>query len=179
VAEVLMQLVESLRALLIEQLSELHDGEKRIARAISAWADMCSDPILQSALDTHAEETERHVTRIDEIFEVLDAAPLPRTGASVQRLIEGGVSQLKCAGANPVRRDEAIIAAARRVERYEISIYADAAARARLLELGQVVRLLEDTLHEERTMARTLMAVAQRRRNAQATDGEKTTCSVN
>lgn len=174
-----MQLVESLRALLIEQLSGLRDGEKRIARATSAWADMCTDPILRSALDTHADETERHVTRIDEIFELLDAAPLPRMGASAQRLIEGGVSHVRSAGANPARRDEAIVAAARRVEHYEISIYADAATRARLLELGQVVRLLEDTLHEERTMERTLAAVAERRRNAQATEEKKAACLVN
>jgi ferritin-like metal-binding protein YciE len=175
----MMQLVESLRALLIEQLSELYDGEKRVARAIAAWADVCTDSELQAALDTHALETERHVTRIEEMFEVMDTIARGRMCTGIQRLIEESAAHLKGPFETPELRDAAIIAGARRVEHFEIAAYGTAAARARLLELGQVVSLLENTLNEEKAMEHALTVLAGHRLADRAESREKVVCTVN
>ncbi len=174
-----MQLVESLRALLIEQLSELYDGEKRVARAITAWADACTDPELQAALDSHALETERHVSRIEEMFEAMDTIARGRMCTGIQRMIEDSAAQLKTSFETPQQRHAAIIAGARRVEHFEVTAYGIATARARLLELGQVVFLLENTLSEEKAMEQTLTMLAARRHDERADCQEKTVCTVN
>ena len=174
-----MQLVESLRALLLEQLSELYDGEKRVARAIAAWADACADPELQAALDTHAAETERHVTRIEEMFEAMDAVAWGSMCMGIERLIEESADHITRAEKRGRSRDAAIMAGARRVEHFEIAAYGTAAGRARLLELAQVASLLESTLAEEKTMERMLTELSRRRRSGDTVVLEKSTCTVN
>jgi ferritin-like metal-binding protein YciE len=163
--------VDSLRTLLSDQLSALYDAEKRLARAVSALADVATDVELQAALDGHAAETDAHVARLEQVFDELDTLPPSRTCLGIQTLIEEGLTHLRSGFASGELLDAAIIGVAQRLEHYEIAAYGTAAAHARLLELHPIAELIEQTLDDEKAMDRTLTAIALASVNAAAATG--------
>ena len=152
--------VDSLRSLLIDQLSSLYDAERRLARAVSALADVATHIELQAALDGHAAETDAHGVRLEQVFDELDTLPPTRTCVGIQTLIDEGLTHLRAGFASDELRDAAIIGVVQRFEHYEIAAYGTAAAHARLLELHPIAELIEQTLEDEKAMDRTLTGIA-------------------
>jgi|SRR5579862_4106946 len=165
-----MPKIDSLKALLVDQLRDIYDAEKRLTKAIPKLAKASDNDQLKSALEKHLTETEEHVARLERAFDELDEDAKSKTCAAMKGLIEEGDENAKADYGADSLRDAAIIGAAQRVEHYEIAAYGTAIAHARLLELDRVVALLEETLAEEKAANATLNTIAEQRVNPAASN---------
>ena len=156
-----MATVDSLKSLLIEQVKDLYDAEKRLTKAIPKLAKASTNDELQSALREHLDETETQVSRLEQVFELLDERPKSKPCKAMKGLIEEGDEHAKEDYDDDDLRDAMIIGSAQRVEHYEIAGYGTAIAHARLLELDDVVELLEATLEEEKAADVKLTQIAE------------------
>ena len=153
-----MQL-QTLRDLLVEQLRDLHSAETQLVDALPAMAAAATHDELRQAFEHHLEETREHVTRLDEIFGELGAGSAGELCKGMHGLIEEGREFVRTGG-DPAVRDAALIAAAQRVEHYEISAYGTVRTLADQLELGHARDLLDQTLDEESAADRLLTKIA-------------------
>ena len=156
-----MAAVDSLRTLLVEQLKDIYDAEKRLTKAIPKLVKKSTNDELKTALRDHLGETEEQVARIEQAFKELDMSAKAKTCAGMKGLIEEGDEHAGEDYADDGLRDAAIIGSAQRVEHYEIAAYGTAIAHARLLELDRIVSMLEETLEEEKAADRKLTEIAE------------------
>jgi ferritin-like metal-binding protein YciE len=143
-----MMKLDSLKKLYIEELRDLYSAENQLVKALPKMAKAASSPKLQNAFRAHLEQTKNQVTRLETIFEKLEKSPKGKTCKAMQGLIEEGEELLK-EDAAPEILDAALIAAAQRVEHYEIAGYGTVRTFARLLNDTEAARLLQETLDEE------------------------------
>jgi ferritin-like metal-binding protein YciE len=156
-----MASIDSLRTLLVDQLKDIYDAEKRLTKAIPKLIKKSTHEELKAALQNHLGETEQHVSRLEEAFDHLDMAAKAKTCAGMKGLIEEGDEHVGEDYDDDGLRDAAIIGAAQRVEHYEMAAYGTAIAHARLLELDAVVNLLKETLNEEKAADKKLTEIAE------------------
>lgn len=150
----------SLEELLEHELRDLYDAECRFSDALPNLADKASNPELKRAMEGHLHETETHAERLEAIFEHLGIdADREKCEAMVGLIMEGG--QVLDAEGDPNVLDAALIAAAQRVEHYEIAAYGTARAFARRLGKEFVADLLDRTLEEEKAADLRLTAIAE------------------
>src|SRR5579871_2014773 len=140
--------MESLRELLVEELSDLYSAEKQLVQALPKIAKAADSENLRQAIEDHLEETTQQVSRLDEVFKKLAEKPKRKKCKAMEGLIEEGSEVIKEHDASPVR-DAALIGAAQRVEHYEMAAYGTARALAESLRLDEIARLLQETLDEE------------------------------
>jgi len=155
-----MAKIDSLKTLLVEELRDIYDAEKRLTKAIPKLSKACDNSQLRQALDSHLAETEEHVTRLENAFIDLDEEAKGKTCAAMKGLVDEGDENANADYEADSLRDAAIIGAAQRVEHYEIAAYGTAIAHAKLLGLNRVVQLLEQTLSEEKAANDKLNDVA-------------------
>lgn len=156
-----MPAIDSLQALLLEQLKDVYDAEKRLTKAIPKLAKASTNDELRAALKSHLAETEEHVSRLEEAFEQLEQRAKAKPCAGMRGLIEEGDEHVKEDYRDAGLRDAVIIGSAQRVEHYEIAAYGTMIAHARLLGLDEIVTLLEMTLDEEKAADRKLTEIAE------------------
>ena len=130
------------------QLGDLRSAERQLLEALPAMADAVSDRKLKQAFAQHLEQTERHLERLDEVI-TSSPSPVPNDRSeAMQGLISDVTKIIRADGPGEVK-DVALIAAAQRVEHYEISAYGTARALADQLDQGDARALLGETLEEE------------------------------
>ena len=156
-----MASIDSLETLLVNELRDLYDAEKRLTKAIPKMVKAATNEDLRQALSRHLAETEEQVARLENAFEQLDQTAKAKPCAGMRGIIEEGDEHMNEDYEDDGLRDAAIIGAAQRVEHYEIAAYGTAAAYAKLLGHDEVVRLLEQTLEEEKNADQTLTEVAE------------------
>jgi ferritin-like metal-binding protein YciE len=156
-----MASIDSLTALLVEQLRDLYDAEKRLTKAIPKLVKAATNDDLRAALESHLEETEQQVARLEEAFEHLDETARAQPCAGMRGIIEEGDEHVKEDYDDDGLRDAVIIGAAQRVEHYEIAAYGTALAHAKLLDQGEIVELLKATIAEEKAADKTLTEIAE------------------
>jgi len=139
---------EILQECLVDQLRDLYDAEKQLVKALPKLAKQCDSEELAEAITEHLQETEEHVTRLEQVFEALGVAAKGKTCKGMKGLIDEASEQADDDEAS-VARDLAIIAAAQRVEHYEISAYGTARTMAEQLGNTEAAQLLEETEEEE------------------------------
>ena len=149
-----MQL-QSLDDVLVDQLGDLLDAEKQLVQALPKMASAASDEKLQKAFKEHLSETRDHVSRLEEIFGQLGKQSPSETCKAMQGLVAEG-EEIIAAQGDPAAKDAALIAAAQRVEHYEIAGYGTAKTLADQLGHGDAKDLLDQTLDEE-SQADTLL----------------------
>jgi ferritin-like metal-binding protein YciE len=157
----------SLEDLLVDQLKDLYDAENRLVDALPKMADAATTPSLREAFLSHLAETRNHVTRLDQAFNVLGVQAERETCAAMKGLVAEG-SQVIDAKGDLTVRDAALIAAAQRVEHYEMAGYGSARTFAELLGLPEVAALLQSTLEEEGAADKKLTNLAVKEVNIQA-----------
>jgi ferritin-like metal-binding protein YciE len=151
--------LHSLQDVLTEQLADLYSAEKQLVGALPKLQQAAADEGLRTAFGHHLDETRTHVTRLEEIFERF-AEPVPNeTCEGMKGLIAEGEKVIAMPGEGPAK-DAALIAAAQRVEHYEIAAYGTARTLADQLNLDDEKRLLDETLDEEATADKTLTRIA-------------------
>jgi len=122
---------------------------------------------LKQALMNHLQETLGHVQRLERIFEMMNVAPQRMTCAAMKGIITEGDEILNAKGDDYVR-DAAIIAAAQRVEHYEMAGYGTVRTWAEQLGLTSIAQILQETLDEEENADRILTQIAEESVNTHA-----------
>src|SRR6476659_7350741 len=153
-----MQL-NSLKVVLAGQLEDLYSAEQQLVQALPQMAGAARSPELRQAFTDHLEQTRHHVHRLEEAF--ADAG-IPRSAEHCKAMagrIKDGTEIIEATG-DPTAKDAALIAAAQRVEHYEIAAYGTARTLASELGLGDVESTLDDTLGEEADADKLLTKIA-------------------
>jgi ferritin-like metal-binding protein YciE len=157
----------SLDDLFLQQLEDLYDAEKRLTQALPKMAEAASSGELKQAFQAHLHETEGHVRRLEKIFGMISHEPERETCAAMKGLIKEGEEMIDAHG-DPVVRDAGLIAAAQRVEHYEMAGYGSVRAFAQQLGMTEAAQILQQTLNEEKEADSKLTTIAQTSVNAQA-----------
>jgi ferritin-like metal-binding protein YciE len=153
-----MQL-NTLDDVLHEQLEDLYSAEKQLVTALPQMASAAGSAELRKAFESHLEETRGHVTRLEDIFGQLNMSTPTTHCKGMEGLIAEGKEILQMPG-NSVAKDAALIAAAQRVEHYEIAGYGTARTLADELDLSDARDLLDQTLDEESDADKLLTKIA-------------------
>jgi ferritin-like metal-binding protein YciE len=140
--------LDSLEKLFLEELKDIYNAEKQILRALPRMAKTAESEELERAFTNHLRETEGQVDRLERIFKELGQTPRGKKCKGMEGLLEEGKEVLEEDG-EPAVIDAALIAAAQRVEHYEIAAYGCLRTYAGLLGYSQAQRLLQQTLQEE------------------------------
>lgn len=153
--------------LLLTQLEDLYDAEKRLTKALPKMADAAHAPELKSAFRDHLRETEGHVRRLEQVFRQLGKSPERETCDAMKGLITEGEEMIQAKGKDRIK-DAALIAAAQRVEHYEIAAYGCARNFAQRMGFTGAAQLLQETLDEEGATDKKLTSIADRTVNPTA-----------
>jgi ferritin-like metal-binding protein YciE len=153
--------------LFVEQLQDLYDAEQRLTKALPKMADAAHNPALKAAFQEHLRQTEGHVSRLDQVFRMLGKSAQSKTCEAMKGLVEEGQEALSASG-DPNVKDAALIAAAQRVEHYEIAGYGTVRTLAEQLGQNEVARILQQTLDEEGACDKKLTEIAESRVNTKA-----------
>lgn len=150
---------QTLQQCLNDQLRDLYDAEKQLTKALPKLAKAASSEDLAEALRSHLEETQGQVTRLESVFQALGLPAKSKPCKAMRGLIEEGSEVVQEHDKGEVR-DLGIIAAAQRVEHYEISAYGTAKAMAQQLGNDEAVQLIEETEEEESAADSKLTEIA-------------------
>ena len=161
--------VESLNELFVEQLRDLYDAENQLIKALPKMAKEASSDELRQGIEEHLEQTRGHAERLEQIFEQLGEKAKGKKCKAMQGLLDEGKEVLE-EDMEEDTKDAAIIAAAQRVEHYEISGYGTARTYANLLGENEAAGLLEETLNEEKETDQKLTQLAEEI-NVEAAEG--------
>jgi ferritin-like metal-binding protein YciE len=151
--------LHSLEDVLHEQVKDLLSAEKQLVAALPKVAAAAHSPELRDAVNEHLEETRTHVKRLEEVKGLLGMDGPAVTCKAMKGLIAEGEEALGEDG-DPVAKDAAIIAAAQRIEHYEIAGYGTARTLASELDHGDAASLLSETLDEESAADKLLTKIA-------------------
>lgn len=150
-----------------EALKDIYFAEKKILSALPKMAKAAESEELAAAFEKHQNETEEHVSRLDQVFELIDKQPHGKNCPAILGIIEEGQEVMKEYKGSPAL-DAGLLAAAQAVEHYEISRYGTLRAWAHQMGLSEAVRLLEQTLDEEKKTDAALTKLAEEAMNAKA-----------
>lgn len=145
--------------LLEDQLKDLYSAETQLLKAMPKMIEKASSPALIEALESHARETEMQIGRLEKIQTLMECTLKGKKCKAMEGLIEEGSEALEATGPENLV-DLLIVAAAQRIEHYEISAYGTAAAIADQLGEEEVAELLRETLQEESAADEKLTAVS-------------------
>jgi len=151
--------LENLEELLLDELKDLYSAEKQITKALPKMIRGATSPALKEALETHLEETNGQVDRLEEIFGLLNKKGSGKTCEGMKGVLSEGAEVLGETKKGDLR-DSALITAAQRVEHYEIAGYGGVREYAKLLGQKQIMALLDETLKEEEAADKKLTQVA-------------------
>jgi len=152
--------LDTLRDLLVAELKDIYSAENQILKALPKMAGAATSTQLKTAFETHLKETEGQVKRLEQVFEKLGRSPSGKTCKAMQGLVEEGNELLK-EDADPEVLDAALIAAAQKVEHYEIASYGTVRTYAAQLGDADICALLQQTLDEEGATDKKLTQLAE------------------
>jgi len=152
-----------LTEIFVTELKDLYDAEKQITEALPKLAEAAENGELRSAFENHLTETEGQIGRLEEVFEIFDEEPRRKKCKGMEGLLEEGEEMI-----DDEEGDAGLIAAAQKVEHYEIAAYGTLITWAKLLGKNDAAKLLEQSLHEEKAADEKLTEVAQSAVNAAA-----------
>ncbi len=168
-----MAKMKSLEDFLMEELKDLYSAEKQLTKALPKMAKAANSDELRQAFEDHLKETEGQVARLDKISKLAGGRSLAgKKCKAMEGLIEEG-KEIMEEDCTPEVRDVALIAAAQKVEHYEIASYGCAKTYARLLGYSEVEELLEETQQEESAADEKLTALSEEL-NAEALEPAET-----
>lgn len=152
--------VSTMEELLIDELKDIYNAEKQITRALPKMVKATTSPELRQAFESHLEETQGQIERLDKVFEILGRSARGKTCHGMQGVLEEGAEVIEDTKKSPLR-DAALISAAQRVEHYEMAAYGCVREYARLLGQKEIVQLLEQTLEEEKAAGEKLSSLSE------------------
>jgi len=146
--------------LFLDTLKDVYYAEKQILRALPKMAKAAHSDKLRAAFEKHHGETEGQVDRLEQIFELMDKPVRGKTCEAIQGILDEGKEIMEeYKGSEAL--DAGMVAAAQAVEHYEISRYGTLKQWANQLGMREAVRLLDQTLQEEKKTDETLTSLAE------------------
>jgi len=158
---------KTLDDLFLDTLKDIYYAEKQILKALPKMAKAATSPEVKKAFETHRDETEGHVERLTEVFEIVGKAPRGKTCDAILGIIEEGKSIMEEFEGSPAL-DAGLVAAAQAVEHYEMARYGTLKAWALQLGLKDAVTLLDQTLAEETKTDKLLSQIGAASANTKA-----------
>lgn len=159
--------IETMNDLFLDMLKDVYNAEGQLLKALPAMAEKASSDTLKNAFKSHLKETEKQKERLDKVAEIMKVS---LTGVKCEAM-EGNIKEAEKL-ISDVKDDKvldaALIAAAQKVEHYEIATYGTLATFAKELGLKDVEKLLFETLEEEKAADRKLTEIAESRVNQRA-----------
>ncbi|MEA9566105.1 MULTISPECIES: ferritin-like domain-containing protein [Xanthomonas] len=159
--------IKTIEELFIHELSDIYSAEKQLTKSLPRLARAATEPKLKNAFETHLEETQGQIERIDQVVEVLGIKLKRIKCAAMEGLVEESREVIDEIEAGPVR-DAALIGGAQKVEHYEIASYGTIAAMAKQLGYTDALPLLLATLEEEKATDEKLTLLAEQGGNQKA-----------
>jgi len=151
----------------LDELRDVYDAEKQITKALPKMVKAATSADLQHAFEAHLEETRGHVERLEEVFESLEERARGKHCEGVAGILEEGKSVME-EDFDETTMDACLIAAAQRVEHYEMAAYGSLIAWAQAMGHTKAASLLEETLNEEKGADKKLTSIAEGGVNRQA-----------
>ncbi|MFC0153236.1 ferritin-like domain-containing protein [Xanthomonas dyei] len=164
--------IKTVEELFIHELSDIYSAEKQLTKSLPRLARAATEPKLKSAFETHLEETQGQIERIDQVVDVLGIKLKRIKCAAMEGLVEESREVIEEIEAGPVR-DAALIGGAQKVEHYEIASYGTIAAMAKQLGYTDALPLLLATLEEEKATDEKLTLLAEQGGNQKAAKTSK------
>ena len=159
--------MNELRETFVQELKDIYDAEKQLVKALPKLARAAEHEELKAAFESHLEETEEHIRRLEQVFKAMDEPVKGKKCKAMQGLIEEGADLI-----DEEEGDAALICAAQKVEHYEIASYGSLEAWARLLGEEEAAGLLEQTLDEEKAADEKLTEIAETAINVEESQEE-------
>ena len=159
--------METLQDLFLDVIKDTYDAEQQITKALPKMVKAANNADLKAGFDEHLTQTENHVKRLEQVFQALGEKPTRKTCKGMKGLLEEGAELIK-EDAEPDVLDAGLIAAAQKVEHYEISAYGTLIAYANSLGRKDVINLFQQTLQEEKAADQKLTQLAEGEVNVQA-----------
>jgi len=156
-----------LHDLFLEELADIHNAEQQLTKALPKLAKAAQNPELREAFETHLEETQNHISRLEQVAKSLGESIKRKKCAAMEGLVEEGeeiIDELEDSAA----LDAGLILAAQKVEHYEIASYGGLRAWAQLMGHDEAVDLLQETLDEEKLADEKLNQIAENAANQEA-----------
>ena len=163
--------LNTLHELLVSELKDLYSAEHQLLKALPKMAKAASSEELRAAFQDHLAETETHVERLEAVCKAIDASPKGKKCVAMEGLLKEGAEVIAEKG-DPAVKDAALIAAAQRVEHYEMAGYGCVRTFARTLGYAAEADLLQMTLDEEGTTDKRLTDLAESGINVDAKEPE-------
>jgi ferritin-like metal-binding protein YciE len=160
--------MSALKETLLNELADVYDAEKQLLKALPKMAKAASDEDLKDAFESHLEETEEHVQRLEKVFEMFGQSAKGKKCKAMQGLIEEGEELIR-----DKQGDAALICAAQKVEHYEIASYGSLCAWAKAIGEEDAADLLEETLDEEKAADEKLTGIAESSANTEEAGEEE------
>jgi ferritin-like metal-binding protein YciE len=161
----------NLREALVDEIKDIYNAEKQIVKALPKMVKGATSDELRVAFESHLDETENQVARLERVFELLDEKPRGKHCAGMAGILEEG-SEILQEDAEDSVMDAMLIAGAQRVEHYEITAYGTVIAWAEALGFTEIAEVLGESLAEEKAADEKLSAIAESGINDAATAGE-------
>jgi ferritin-like metal-binding protein YciE len=159
--------LDSLETLFVEELRDVYNAENQLVKALPKMGKRASSEELKRAFEEHLEQTRGHVERLDQILEGLGKSSKGKTCKGMKGIVEEGSEVMEQEGDDAVL-DAAIIAAAQKVEHYEIATYGTLRTWAEMLDNDEAADLLQQTLDEESETNEKLTELAESSINVEA-----------
>ena len=153
----------------LDELRDTYDAEKQLTKALPKMVKASTSAALRDAFEAHLEETRQQVERLEQVFASLDEKARGKHCDGMEGIIEEGQAILE-EDFDETTTDACLIAAAQRVEHYEMAAYGTLVAWARVLEHTEAADLLQETLDEEKAADEKLSAIAEGGINQAAAD---------
>jgi len=153
--------VDTIEKLFEAELKDLYSAETQITKALPKMAKAASSKELRGAFESHLKETQGHVERLEQVFEMLGKSPKGKTCEGMKGVLGEGSEMLQETEEGDVR-DVALISAAQRVEHYEMAAYGTVRSYAERMGKSQIVQLLEQTLEEEKAADKKLTNISEK-----------------
>jgi ferritin-like metal-binding protein YciE len=158
---------KDLKELFLDTLKDIYYAEKQILKALPKMAKAARSQDLQAAFEKHHDETEGHVERLEQVFELLGKPARAKKCDAIEGIIEEGKEIIEEYADTPAL-DAGLLAAAQAVEHYEISRYGTLKAWAMKLNMSEAAKLFDQTLSEEKKTDDALTRIAEKAVNYRA-----------
>lgn len=159
----------ALNELFIDELKDIYWAEKHLISALPKMAKAATTDQLREAIEAHLSETENHVSRLEQVFDVIGEKATAKKCEAMAGLIKEGEEIIANTKKGTATRDAGIISAAQKVEHYEIASYGTLKTFANVLGYREAVDILNATLEEEKKADDLLTQIAENTINHSAT----------
>ena len=149
-------------------VKDIYWAEKHLLKVLPKMQKAATTEELQNAIEEHIGQTEEHVARVEQVFEILGKKPQAKKCDAMEGLTKEGDSSVEETEDGSMTRDAAIIVASQKVEHYEISAYGSLVTLAKTMGQDEIAGIFAQTLEEEKQPDKTLTEIAENNINWEA-----------